>query len=545
MHHLRLLFWLKAILTWRNYRRDLSATVGAMLGLLLLLPSAIGLGVLLVASFLYVPDLWAAQILRSVLLFIYLFWVLAPLFGHELYESYDITRLFQFPVSHRLLFLGSIVSSLVDFPILFLLPIMGAALVGFTRSAPGFFLTAGALVLFLFHTVALSQAVYLASAGLMRNRRVRDLALLAVPVLIVGGYGLKRAFLPEMTRAHWRAVWDGVNYLPSGLAARAMGAARMGEFAEALPFLGGLGLVTLLTLLLSGRILQALAGGGSDGRRPQTPSSATAAGAAMRQPSAWETWLDRRAPPVVLAVAEKELRYMLREPYFRVTLIGLIYLLALAGFAYLEPTLRENLQRHGAMILWMATGFVLLSEVQLPFNMLGTEGSAAWLLFLSPGSRREILIGKNLTLFVALSLTNVLFAVLLAALANATAHLAPAIVWMELGLLLFLAAGNVISVWFPYPVVANGWKMLAQSAGRGCLYHFLYNAAAGVTFVLLLPVLAALLAPVIWKQPAWHALTVPLSAFYTGVLYLYSLQAAEPLLRRRELQVMESLAGEP
>jgi hypothetical protein len=180
----------------------------------------------------------------------------------------------------------------------------------------------------------------------------------------------------------------------------------------------------------------------------------------------------------------------------------------------------------------------------LAFNCFGTDGAAAAILFLFPSSRRQILIGKNLTLFTALSLVNLLFMLLLSALAADLQQFGLFFGWMELALLMLLAMGNLISVWFPSRIVLRGWRIRQQSASRGTGYGFLYLGFLFVAFLLLLPVLAALLLPVYLVGAAWFLLSLPLALAYVAGLYLLSLHLGEGLLLQRETTMIARLSAE-
>ena len=96
---LKILFGLKWRLTLRGYRRSTSAVIGALLFALVFGPIALGGATGLGFAFLRAPAPYNEHVLRAVLLGIYLFWLLAPLMGYALNDSYDITRLFVYPVS--------------------------------------------------------------------------------------------------------------------------------------------------------------------------------------------------------------------------------------------------------------------------------------------------------------------------------------------------------------------------------------------------------------------------------------------------------------
>jgi hypothetical protein len=130
---------------------------------------------------------------------------------------------------------------------------------------------------------------------------------------------------------------------------------------------------------------------------------------------------------------------------------------------------------------------------------------------------------------------------IIAAVAGALRHFVVLFIWMELALIVFVAAGNLVSIRFPSRVAMRGWRTTQQSAGRGCGYGFLYLGIAAIAFALLLPILAALAVPTFWAPSAWLALTIPLAAAYAAGLYLLSLRLAEPMLLDRERDIIARL----
>ncbi len=180
---LALLLRLKWTLTWRTYRRSTSAAIGAILAIVFLLPLSLGAAFLVGLGFVRLSPPWDEHLLRAVLLSIYLLWLLTPLMGYALNDSYDITRLFGYPISVRRIFTGTILGSLIDFTTLLLLPTLVAVIVGFGNRASGIVPVILGIALFLFHTLALSQALLLLSAGILRSRRFRDIALVVAPLL--------------------------------------------------------------------------------------------------------------------------------------------------------------------------------------------------------------------------------------------------------------------------------------------------------------------------------------------------------------------------
>jgi hypothetical protein len=251
-------------------------------------------------------------------------------------------------------------------------------------------------------------------------------------------------------------------------------------------------------------------------------------------------------PPVVEAMAEKELKYLRRDPFFKITLMNLVYMMIVAIFAFLRGSFRHggtdfNPAGTSPWGLWGASGLLLWGVTGFVFNTFGTEGGAASALFSFPSDRRQMLVGKNLTILSALLAVNVVFLSVLCAIAGRLTLLAPLLCWTSLALVVLIAIGNLVSVYFPYRVAIRGWRTRQQRANQGCAYTFLYLGATLAAFVLLLPVLAALLVPLQLVGAGWLALTVPFAALYAGGLYLLSLRLAAPLLLEREFVLIEKL----
>src|SRR4029078_12132825 len=114
-------------------------------------------------------------------------------------------------------------------------------------------------------------------------------------------------------------------------------------------------------------------------------------------------------PSVVQAMLLKEFRYIIRDPYYKIILVNLIYPILLPIFLTLQPHGEGVMIRSG--LAWSAAALMTLSQMQLCCNVFGVEGGAITLLFLFPGSRRLMLVGKNLSLFLCLSVLNLLFVV--------------------------------------------------------------------------------------------------------------------------------------
>jgi ABC-2 type transport system permease protein len=554
--YLRLLLWLKSRLLWRMYTRQMSAALGVVLLGIVFVPMSLLMAAGATFGFRALPPPYNEHLLRGVLLWIYLMWLLSPIFGYVLTEEYDPSKLFLYPVPPRVILAGVVAGSVLDFGVLMLGPMMLAVVIGFGRSIAAVLLALAAVGLFLFHTLALGQAVNLGTAGLLRTRRARDLMVVLVPLISVVLYVLMQMISHRAMRVNWRGLlqgqtWNILSFLPPGLAARAVGAASGGEYYSALGFLTILALVAAATLYLATWVLELVyAGEVTSGAMRKRPTAKVGAVGTMRvrealAPASAPGWFGR-LPPVVQAVADKEFKYLVRDPYFRASLVSVAYILVMVVFMFLQPWGKEFHWGTGTAgyLVWGVGTFFLIMQSHLPLNIFGTEGNAASLLFLFPGDRKHILMGKNLALFAALSAVNAGLAVLLTALARQL-HLLPLVLlWMELATVMFIAGGNLVSVYLPYRVVMRGWRIQRGSASTSFLYGLAHMATSLAIALVALPVLGAILVPTYWAPPIWLVLTLPVAAAYTAFAYLLSLHLAEQAVQRREPEIAERLARE-
>jgi hypothetical protein len=553
---LRLLFGLRCLLTLRGFQRSKSVVFGAILAVLLFLPLALGLGFGLGSVLIMAPPAIAEQTLRATLLGIYLMWLLSPLLGFQLNDSYDITRLFVYPVSVRRLFVGSILGSLLDTTTLLLLPTLLAVIVG--AATHGVFAAVIAFLtipLFLFHTLALSQAVVLATAGILRSRKWRDFAIVAVPLFWVLYQVVSRMLLPSYFKdMDWRSflrspAWEAVNFLPPGCGARAVAAAGQGAYLPALGYLLLLGAYTVATVYLAAWLI----GKAYEGEDVSLfkPKERTATAAAPRELASVSpaSVTDRagglRLPPVVAAMVEKEVRYFLRDPFFRVALVNSLYLLVIGGFSTLSSSGRRAQALPGTSPLWFATSLLLFQQTILVYNQFGTDGAAAPVLFGFPSSRRQMILGKNLPLFALLAAENLLLGAVLCLLTRHAEMMPLILLWLLLALGVMFAIGNLMSVYFPSRVVMKGFRTQQKMANQGAAYTFLNLGVSLAALLLFAPALGALLWPWYWGGKAWLVLTVPLAVAYVAGLYLLSLKLAEAALLKREPEVLERVYRAP
>ena len=549
---LRLLLWLKAKLMWRLYHRNISALAGAIIGLVFFLPLSLGMAVGCLIGFRALAPPMDEHLLRAVLLFAYLFWLASPVMGVALTEEYDIGKVLLYPVSPRLLFASATLASALDFGVILLAPTLLAVVVGFTHDVTSFLTTVVAVALFLFHTVGLTQAIRLALWGVLRTRRGRDLLMILAGLVMFSFVGAMQIVPRQLVSVNWSRFlngrfWDLLSYLPPGLAARAIGAVGRGHHASGVLFLLALAVLAAGTVYVAGWLVNLIYVGdvvtGRVGRR--LPKKAP--GVASRRPATVipaRRRLPVRLPPVVEAVASKDAKYLLRDPYFKFSLMAVIYMAAifLGMFLWGPGHGQQRMFRVERWAVWPLPSLLLMMQAQLAFNIFGIEGPVVSLLFTFPSDRKQMLMGKNLPVLVALLSVTSPFALLFCILGRSLPVFPVVVLWTALAAAMLISVGNLTSMWAPVRMVMRGWRPQPQSAGRSLHQGLVSTGMIAVAGLLSLPALGGLMIPVEWLGWGWLALTIPLVVAYTAVCYVVSLHLAERELARRDIEIIEKLS---
>ena len=326
-------------------------------------------------------------------------------------------------------------------------------------------------------------------------------------------------------------VWTALGCTPPGLAGQALQATRDGNFATAAVFLLVLVALAVGTVLVSARSVNLVFSGEGPAMRRRVRPAATPKAAVSRPPAAPSTsWLERRLPPVVSAMVAKDTRLLSREPFFRMAFLQSFYFLVV-GIVIAKPWhLSAGGSGVSSGVVWFASIFATLAQGTVFYNLFGVEGHAAATLFLFPASRRDILIGKNLTFFAAFGALDALIGLLLGLVSGNPELCWRLALWMLLVVGMHLSVGNFVSLLFPYRVVMRGWKMQPASASKGITVGLIAMLFMAITAVLLLPVLAAFIVPTYFVDSYWLALTLPMAIAYEAGLYLLSLSLTQKLL---------------
>lgn len=277
-------------------------------------------------------------------------------------------------------------------------------------------------------------------------------------------------------------------------------------------------------------------------------------GVARRRSRRWGRVLDRRPfswiPPAVWAVAGKELRLLARNPFFVVMLLGQGLLWIALPFLYAALGVRVT---GGGAPTWLP--FVamasLLGMQSFTFNQLGSEGRGMHFLAQSPVPRMHVLLGKNLA-YAAIGGPVAALSILVAALVFEERGAAWFILAAELGVVLMLGIGNVVSVLLPRALLGargvSGGSKAAQVAAagalppNGCLVSIVSSMAVATLALLALPVVGGVAAAAV-QGGRWPAVVLPGVAAYTLLAWLALTALAAARLHAAEAWILSQIAG--
>jgi ABC-2 type transport system permease protein len=297
-------------------------------------------------------------------------------------------------------------------------------------------------------------------------------------------------------------------WLPPGLAARAVRQAEEGRPLAALGALGVLGLWVLGAGGVLARRLQSEYRGENLGAAPKRETGrAKAAAEADRREGGWRFG---GAGPLA-ALVEKEARALLRTlPLLWALMAPVLMVLVLASIFRGGRTGVSAFPF--ALPLYVA--YALLGFTQLFYNNLGAEGAGIQLLFLSPTPIRTVFLAKNLLHSLLFGLDALLAGTLASVRLGAPsgAMVAATAAWVLFALPCSLTAGNYLSLNLPYRI--NPGRIARQRGSQA-------NALSSVLAQLGMMALGAMVFAVSWwLDNLWLAAPVFL-ALGTGAIFAW------------------------
>ena len=558
MSQLSTLIWLKWAL-FRNSMRSSKAVVNrvatfigmlAALALALIVAMSLGVGAYALTS----PELGfqafreakpdraagipsAEFIFFSVFAMCYLFWAILPLTMGST-RQFDPGHLLLYPISLRRLFAIDLVSEVTSLQAIFAVPAILAVGIGAgvgSGNLPGAMLIALLAIAF---GIALSKWISTSLGSLLRKKRTRGETLLALLGVIIGlGGALFGQIAPSIFR-HAESV-SALRWTPPGAIAFALSdGLKEGNPSAFAACAAGLVAYTLVLVVLAFWLARrAVLGGGKRKRKREVPVKA-------EQAEGYSGWEIPFVSLPISAIVEKELRYAMRNAQVRMMAFMplLLIVIRLINRRHLDGQDFEGGGRLAADFftygqpLMMTAGilYVFLILCGLFCNQFAFESAGIRALVLSPGNRRNILIGKNIaTCVVALILSIALLAINHFVFHDVTPG---ALLFGGLSFLIFAAMvcvmGNWLSIRFP-----KAMKFGKRSNVSGAVGLLLIPMIG----VLTLPPLAAVAAGFVAGSLLVEYATLAVLAALSIGLYALIISSQGEALQRRELEILEAV----
>lgn len=541
---LKRLLWLKWVLTWRGLRRSRMRLVSSIVLVVLFGPLSIAFAWGLHSLFGIVSPHDAGLITRDVLAVLFVVWVVTPLFGFQLNESFDLTKLFTYPVTLGALFAGSVLGGLLDLPVLFSIPIFVVIINQYAHGVLSCIAIVIVVALFILQTLALGQAVILAQVGFLQSRKYRDISVVVFPTIGMAYTVIQQFILRQFSHGpnlefFAAPIWRVSDWLAPGFCVSVLDGLRTGSVSHVLV---GAALLVLACVVSGGLAvwsLHTLYFGDTASK------SAAAIDNKALQSSFTNPGLLRYLKPDVAAMTAKELCYIQREPQYKMLLIQLMCLLAVVAIpfltAYSPAGLRVAISQHNAITFYSLSSLLMFWMMPLIFNHYAVEGAAITVLFSLPTRRRAMILGKNIAHYLVMVLLNWVGLAGLAAITGLwSAFPVSALLVLGCGPVL-LAVGNLISIYLPHKMFTRGNRPqpggLSAADGTGCAYAALYLLAYGAAIVVVSPVIAAVILPWMLNGPIAYFVSLPVGFAYSVVLYIVLLGEAEKRLMIRESDI--------
>ncbi len=583
------LCWLRVKLLLRGYTRDWRRIVGGILLLLIAIPFLGGIALGTFAGYVALPHQEATELLLLVLAGLYILWSLLPLIEFSVNEGLDVTKLTLYPLTRIERMISLLLATLLDIPTLGIIALFFAIVLGWSHPVMTLVVAVPALLIAYVHIVGLSQLVLAAFMGLLRSRRYRDLSIIVFALFgsacSIGQQLLARNFHRfDSSDLAFLHLAQYLRFTPPGMSGWAIVRASEGNWLSALAWLAA-GLVTTVPILwawmaLLERGLAMAESGTTHARRQRRQASALSQygrssdhpqGAALAAQGAHLTSGALAAPlpeslavpasassaaspaararnilpPPVRAIFLKDLRYFWRDPQMKASMLSSFFILIVI---FVGPALGmrpggTNGQPWTVLFSCLAPLFLAMN---FSLNALGLERQALTTLFLFPVRPQYILWGKNLAVASVAFGEQVLIAAAFAFITNSWAYYVPAIVVGIAAIAVMLGCGNMLSVLLPFRVAQ--FKMGTSASGSpesGCLRSIMGMVSLGVTLVVLSPVIAGIVLPLLYfKTPGMLTITLPLAVCYGIIIHLSATRFIAPRLEQRIPEILAQTTRE-
>jgi hypothetical protein len=452
----------------------------------------------------------------------------------------DLARLAIFPINHASLYQISLASSFVSstqiywYPSLLGLTLSAVILADINRWLGLLLILVTAILL-----VVWSNLLQLLLGLVMRRRATKELlGLAAFLILIIASFapamleatGGEEA-LQDIFKLGWIPAWvrTGAAVLPPSLAAGGLLALHQDDTTAVVVKLGWLLLWTAGGLWLGYRIFKrTLLDPGASASSGGKPTVATGRRS--------QIGLSMVLPARVAAVAGKELLYLLRSSTGKLNLLIMPAFAVLIAVVFASKLDQPVLGIDPDQIVFF--GLILYATV-FPHNFLANsfawEGGGIKSYFLLPVSGRQILLGKNvgIWLYSLVLLTECVITWLVVAGSPGLIAIVSGALVFAVGILVYTTAGNFVSTVFPVKRDPAGMNSSPSQVAVLIMFAGVLVNATIISAVLLV---AGLLGSGLMQALLLAALVVIISAIYWLLL-----GSAARLLEARKESLVETL----
>jgi len=452
-------------------------------------------------------------------------WVAVPLVASAMDDSLDPRNFELLPLPAPRLAAGLLAAGLAG-PggLITVLILVVGSLAGFAGPA-SFLPIALAGVVGTVFCVATSRAVTALLADLLRNRRTQEVLALVfglsmVAAALTSTRMVGRSFVSAEKLGGLASV---LAWTPPAAPGKAVAAFAAGEWAIGTLALGYAVLATSIAVWLHGWALRRMLS------RPETGSGDRRTVSAGGLFPRWIP-LPRTA---IGAVAAREFKSLRRDARVRSQLVGGGISLVVVG-GTMVGTARESayLPFAGPVV-----GFMMVAAV-VP-NQFGFDGGSMWAWMVNTPAIRSIMMGKNLG-WAWVGAIPATAAAVGGAMLGGAAYLVPALGATVATLAVWLAVGNLTSVYGPIPMPEGTLFGNRNVTGANFLVSMLGLTAIGA---LLGPVAIGLFLLISFTSPLWSAVGGVAAAGYGLLIYRVLLGASGRLLEERLWSVLETMDG--
>ncbi len=486
----------------------------------------------------------ARQFVHVVLTGVYLLWVLIPILGYRINESFDVSKLFVYPVSNSTIYIANFLGSFLDVSSLLMLPTLVAMALVHGGGTWGVLPPLFVIAVFLLHTISVGQFFLFFLRQVLRHRRFWDLVMVIVPigslVLLWGSQALIIAVASEsmLYESPLDIPFSQVTSLfPPGIAAEALVAYSNGQTDKAAYWTFVLLLISGGTVAAAAHVCSRMLHGEYDHWLTSSHQSTGENGREYVYPILKRIFPSSSRVP---AVAAKEVKLITREPQYRMIII--LYLVMFFTISA-ACSLLDDVEEINIVIQFLVASSIFFFG-GLYFNGLAVERSGLRLAMTTPMSPFEFLGAKNVGMWVITFVCYALAVLVSLLILGGGASLAVADLVFGIAAMLVVAGlGNIVSVICPIPLPTGGVALKKPvSFGRVFIMSILTSGAITLAMVLVTPIATILSLGFLLEQHYLVARLSPLFILYAlGIWGMTTLIAAELFERKREKMLTEVL----